>query len=47
VQALTHVLVGAVDEAALYIAQATDRAAARADMDLVLRRLTQSLTAAD
>ena len=45
VQALTHVLVGAVDEAALYIARADDEAAARADMDLVLRRLTQALTA--
>src|SRR5215472_6275637 len=44
VQALTHVLVGAVDEAALYIAQANDGAAARADMDLVLRRLTLALT---
>ena len=43
VQALTHVLVGAVDEAALYIAQANDQAAARADMDLVLRRLTLAL----
>jgi len=43
VQALTHVLVGAVDEAALYIAQAADGAAARADMDLVLRRLTLAL----
>jgi AcrR family transcriptional regulator len=45
VQALTHVLVGSVDEAALYIAQADDAVAARADMDLVLRRLTLSLTA--
>jgi AcrR family transcriptional regulator len=45
VQALTHVLVGAVDEAALYIAQAGDGPAARADMDLVLRRLTLALTA--
>jgi AcrR family transcriptional regulator len=44
VQALTHVLVGAVDEAALYIAQADDAAAARADMDLVLHRLTLALT---
>jgi len=44
VLALTHVLVGAVDEAALYIAQADDRTAARADMDLVLRRLTLALT---
>lgn len=45
VQALTHVLVGAVDEAALYIARADDGAMARADMDLVLRRLTLALTA--
>ena len=45
VQALTHVLVGAVDEAALYIAQARDGAAARADMDLVIRRLTLALAA--
>ena len=44
VRALTHVLVGAVDEAALYIAQSDDAAAARADMDLVVRRLTLSLT---
>ena len=47
VQALTHVLVGAVDEAALYIAQADDGAMARADMDLVLRRLTLALAAPD
>jgi AcrR family transcriptional regulator len=45
VQALTHVLVGAVDEAALYIARADDGAAARADMDLVLHRLTLALAA--
>ena len=45
VLALTHVLVGAVDEAALYIAQAQDGAAARADMDLVIRRLTLALAA--
>jgi AcrR family transcriptional regulator len=43
VDALTHVLVGAVDEAALYIAQAGDPLAARADMDLVIRRLTRAL----
>jgi hypothetical protein len=43
VPALTHVLVGAVDEAALYIAQADDPVAARADMDLVFRRLTLAL----
>lgn len=44
VHALTHVLVGAVDEAALYLAKAGDGAAARAEMDLVLRRLTLALT---
>ena len=47
VLAMTHVLVGAADEAALYIAQASDRSAARADMDLVLRRLTRAVTAPD
>jgi hypothetical protein len=36
VQALTHVVAGAVDEAALYIAQAENGTAARSDMDLVL-----------
>ena len=45
VRALTHALVGAGDEAALYIAQADDRAAARADMDLVIRRLILALAA--
>jgi AcrR family transcriptional regulator len=45
VPALTHVLVGAVDEAALFIAQAEDPAAARADMELVLLRLTLALAA--
>ncbi|HEV2451583.1 MAG TPA: hypothetical protein VGS62_06625, partial [Streptosporangiaceae bacterium] len=45
VHALTHVLVGAVDEAALYIARADEGTAARADMDLVLHRLTLALTA--
>jgi AcrR family transcriptional regulator len=45
VDALTHVLVGAVDEAALYIAQADNERAARADIDLVLRRLTLTITA--
>ena len=45
VDALTHVLVGAVDEAALYIARAEHTAEARADMDLVIRRLTLALAA--
>jgi hypothetical protein len=34
-----------VDEAALYIAQADNASATRAGMDLVLHRLTKSLTA--
>lgn len=45
VDALTHVLVGAVDEAALYIAEAEHPAAARADMDRVIHRLTSALAA--
>jgi AcrR family transcriptional regulator len=45
VRAVTHLLVGAVDEAALYIAQAEDPVAARADMDFVIRRLTLTLSA--
>jgi AcrR family transcriptional regulator len=44
VNALTHVLVGAVDEAALYIAQSEHPTAARVDMDLVIRRLTIGLS---
>jgi AcrR family transcriptional regulator len=45
VLALTHVLVGAIDEAALYIARADDPGAARREMDVVIRRLTASLAA--
>ncbi len=45
VQATTHVLVGAVDEAALYVAQSPHPAAARADADAVIRRITLALTA--
>jgi AcrR family transcriptional regulator len=44
VDALTHVLVGAIDEAALYLARAADPVAARADVDVVLRRLAAALT---
>lgn len=44
VEPLTHVLIGAVDEAALYVARAPDPAQARADMDAVLRRLAAALT---
>ena len=43
VGALTHLLVGAVDEAALYIARADDPPAARREMDVVLRWLTAAL----
>ena len=43
---LTHVLVGAVDEAALYVALAADPAGARADIEAVLRRLTLAITVA-
>ena len=39
VQPLAHVLIGALDEAALYIAQAEDRAAARRDVGAVIDRL--------
>jgi AcrR family transcriptional regulator len=44
VDPLTHVLVGAIDEAALYLARVADPAGARRDVDLVLRRLTAALT---
>jgi len=44
VDPLTHVLVGAVDEAALYVARADDPATARADIALVLRRLANAIT---
>ena len=43
VDPLTHVLVGAVDEAALYVALADDREQARADVGAVLRRLAASI----
>lgn len=41
--ALTHVLVGAVDEAAFYISNADDPARARADVDVVLERIADAL----
>jgi len=47
VEPLTHVLVGAVDEAALYVARAADPATARTDVDLVLRRLATALARPD
>ena len=39
VRALAHVLIGAIDEAALYVATAEDQAAARAEVGAVLDRL--------
>ncbi|ULE32358.1 TetR/AcrR family transcriptional regulator [Mycobacterium sp. IDR2000157661] len=39
VRSTAHVLLGALDEAALYISRAADRAAARAEMDAVCDRL--------
>ena len=44
VEPLTHVLVGAVDEAALYLARVDDPTAARAAMTVVLRRLAIAIT---
>ncbi len=44
VDPLTHVLVGAVDEAALYVARADDPAQARSDMAVVLRRVATAIT---
>jgi AcrR family transcriptional regulator len=40
---LAHVLIGAVDEAALYVATAADQATARAEVDAVLDRLLAGL----
>ncbi len=40
---LAHVLLGALDEAALYIARADDRATARREVGAVVRRLVESL----
>ena len=44
VDPLTHVLVGAVDEAALYVARAEDPVSARADIAAVLHRLATAIT---
>jgi AcrR family transcriptional regulator len=46
VMPLAHVLMGAGDEAALYVAEASDRTQARADMMAVFGQLLQGLTAA-
>jgi hypothetical protein len=43
VRPLAHVLVGALDEAALYVARAEDPAAARAEMEAVLDRVLDGL----
>lgn len=43
VNALAHLLTGALDEAALYIARADDQAAARSDMSVVIARLISRL----
>jgi AcrR family transcriptional regulator len=45
VMPLSHVLMGASDEAALYVAEAADRPHARAEMIAVLDQLIQGLTA--
>jgi AcrR family transcriptional regulator len=41
--ALAHVVVGSLDEAALYVARATDKASARAEMTAVLERMVETL----
>lgn len=43
VRPLAHVVVGALDEAVLYVAAAEDRATARAEMTEVLQRLIRGL----
>jgi AcrR family transcriptional regulator len=43
VRPLAHVLIGALDEAALYVARADDPAAARAEMRSVFERLVRGL----
>ena len=43
VPALAHVLVGALDEAALYVARAEDQATARDEMQAVVGRLVQGM----
>jgi AcrR family transcriptional regulator len=45
IRALTHVLMGASDEAALFVAESADPAQARADMLQVLNRLIDVLSA--
>lgn len=43
IEALAHVLIGALDEAAMLVARADDRDAARADVEAVIDRLLDSL----
>ena len=43
IEPLAHVLIGALDEAALYVALADDPATARAEAGAVLRRLVIAL----
>ena len=43
VEPLSHVLIGALDEATLYLAQADDQPRARAEVGAVLDRLVESL----
>jgi AcrR family transcriptional regulator len=45
VEPLSHVLIGALDEAALYLARADDPARARREIGAVIDRLVQSLAA--
>lgn len=44
IEPLTHVLIGAVDEAALYVARAPSPTLARADIAKVLRQLAEAIT---
>jgi AcrR family transcriptional regulator len=46
VEPLSHVLIGALDEAALYLAQADDPARARREVGAVIDRLVESLAVA-
>ena len=45
INALAHMLIGAIDEAALYVAEAPDPNAARAEALAVVERLIASLAA--
>ena len=43
VRALAHIVVGTLDEAGLYVARAPDPTVARAEMDVVIGRLLESM----